>query len=109
MSAAVQSALLSRNRVQPLEWVYWILPIAAYFVFSDSLAFATSVLVMTIMALSFSLVLSFAGIVSLGHAAFFGIGAYVAGLLSLDGWREPISAALIAGGGAALFVSPACR
>ena len=42
-------------------------------------------------ALSLDLILGYAGIVSLGHAAFFGIGAYTAGLLAVHGWHEPIS------------------
>ncbi|MBI3715255.1 MAG: branched-chain amino acid ABC transporter permease [Betaproteobacteria bacterium] len=36
-------------------------------------------------------------IVSLGHAAFFGVGAYTAGLLAVHGWREPFSGLVIAG------------
>jgi branched-chain amino acid transport system permease protein len=52
-------------------------------------------------ALSLDLILGYAGIVSLGHAAFFGVGAYSAGLLSKFGWGEPltglIASALVAG------------
>src|SRR5262249_19052540 len=48
-------------------------------------------------ALSLDLILGYAGIVSLGHAAFFGVGAYTAGLLAAHGWGEPISG-LVAGG-----------
>jgi branched-chain amino acid transport system permease protein len=47
------------------------------------------------------LILGYAGIVSLGHAAFFGLGAYTAGLIAKHGWGEPLTglflAALIAG------------
>jgi branched-chain amino acid transport system permease protein len=42
------------------------------------------------------IILGYAGIVSLGHAAFFGIGAYTAGLLSKFGWGEPISGLIVA-------------
>lgn len=57
---------------------------------------------MILFALSLDLILGYAGIVSLGHAAFFGTGAYAAGLLSARlGWSEPITglvlAALVAG------------
>jgi branched-chain amino acid transport system permease protein len=41
------------------------------------------------------LILGYAGIVSLGHVAFFGCGAYVAGLLSVNGYTEPLSALAI--------------
>jgi branched-chain amino acid transport system permease protein len=41
-------------------------------------------------ALSLDLILGYAGIATLGHAAFFGLGAYTAGLLSVHGWGEPL-------------------
>src|SRR5581483_2208952 len=48
-------------------------------------------------ALSLELALGYAGIITLGHAAFFGIGGYTAGLISLyAGWNEPISLLLAA-------------
>ncbi len=97
-----QLPLLPSGRVRPAELVYWCLPVAAFFLFPDRLSFGTSVLTMTILAVSFSLVLSFAGIVSLGHAVYFGLGAYIAGLLSIGGWHEPISVVLLSGAGAAL-------
>src|SRR5262249_9169568 len=49
-------------------------------------------------ASSLDLMLGFAGIVSLGHAAFFGVGAYCAGLLALhDIITEPLIALIVAG------------
>jgi branched-chain amino acid transport system permease protein len=42
-------------------------------------------------AISLDLILGYAGIVSLGHAAFFGLGAYTAGILSAKGWGEPLT------------------
>jgi branched-chain amino acid transport system permease protein len=58
------------------------------------------VFVTCLSALSLDLVLGYAGIVSLGHAAYFGLGAYTAGLLARHGWGEPLSG-LAAGGAAA--------
>jgi branched-chain amino acid transport system permease protein len=46
--------------------------------------------------MSLDLILGYAGIVSLGHAAFFGLGAYAAGLVSKFGWGEPLSGLVIA-------------
>jgi hypothetical protein len=43
------------------------------------------------------LILGYAGIVSLGHAAFFGVGAYAAGLLAVHGWGEPVTGLVVAG------------
>jgi branched-chain amino acid transport system permease protein len=46
--------------------------------------------------LSLDLILGYAGIVSLGHAAFFGLGAYTAGIISKYGWGEPLTGLAIA-------------
>jgi branched-chain amino acid transport system permease protein len=51
----------------------------------------SQVLIVAIFALSLDLILGYAGIVTLGHAAFFGLGAYTAGLLAVHGWGEPVS------------------
>ena len=40
--------------------------------------------------------LGYAGILTVGHAAFFGCGAYAAGLLARHGWSEPFSGLLLA-------------
>ena len=49
-------------------------------------------LIMVLFALSLDLILGYAGIVTLGHAAYFGVGAYAAALLITSvGWSEPIS------------------
>jgi branched-chain amino acid transport system permease protein len=52
--------------------------------------------------LSLDLILGYAGIVTLGHAACFGAGAYVAGLLAVHGWGEPITGLFIAAAAAAV-------
>ena len=66
------------------------------------MTFGSQVLVMVMFALSLDLILGYAGIVTLGHAAFFGIGAYTVGLAAARlQWTEPISglfAAAIAAG-----------
>jgi len=91
------SPLLRRHRPQPFEVVYWLVLVAVFFLFPRNLALATSILVMALFALSLDLALGFSGIVSFGHAVFFGIGAYAAGLLALAGYAEPISGAIVAG------------
>jgi len=86
-----------RHRFKPWELLPWLLALAAFFVFPDRMVFGSQVLLMVLFALSLDLILGFAGIVSLGHAAFFGIGAYTAALVTLrGGWEEPISGLLIA-------------
>lgn len=95
-------ALATRHRLQWWEALPWVAGIAAFFLFPNYLAFGTQVLVTILFALSLDLVLGYAGIVTLGHAAFFGAGAYTVGMLAAHGgWSEPLSglaaAALVAG------------
>jgi branched-chain amino acid transport system permease protein len=99
---AAARALAGRHRVRWWEAVPWLAAIAAFFLFPNYLSFGTHVLIMVLFALSLDLVLGYAGIVTLGHAAFFGAGAYTVGMLAGHlGWNEPLSglvaAALVAG------------
>lgn len=61
----------------------------------------SQVFITALFAISLDLILGYAGIVSLGHAAFFGVGAYTAGLLARHGWGEPLSGLAAAGAAAA--------
>jgi branched-chain amino acid transport system permease protein len=90
--------LVRRHYFRWPEALPWIIAVACYFIFPDRMTFGSQVLVMVIFALSLDLILGYAGIVTLGHAAFFGIGAYVVALGSLRlGWSEPISGVVVAG------------
>jgi branched-chain amino acid transport system permease protein len=94
----LRNYLRRRHRFRIWEALPWLLGIGAYFVFPDYMAFGTQILITIIFALSLDLILGYAGIVTLGHAAYFGVGAYAAGMLSAHlGWNEPISALLLAG------------
>lgn len=73
------------------EIAFWIVVAAAFFVFPGYLVLGSQILIAALFALSLDLILGYAGVVSLGHAAFFGIGAYTAGLLAVHGWNEPIT------------------
>ena len=68
-----------------------MIPVAAFFLFPGYRVLGSQILITALFALSLDLILGYAGIVSLGHAAFFGVGAYTAGLLAVHGWGEPIS------------------
>jgi branched-chain amino acid transport system permease protein len=89
-------AFARRHRLRPYEALPWLLAIAAYFAFPDYLALGAQILATILFALSLDLVLGYAGIVTLGHSAFFGTGAYTAGILAANGWGEPISGLLAA-------------
>ncbi len=88
--------LVARERWKPSEIVFWIAVAAVYFVFPKNLVLATQILIAGLFALSLDLILGYAGIVTLGHAAFFGVGAYTAGLLARHGFGEPFSGLLCA-------------
>ncbi len=94
---------LPDGRWRGRELVFWLAPLAAFFAVPGYLVLGSQVFITALFALSLDLILGYAGIVSLGHAAFFGIGAYTAGLLASHGWGEPLSG-LLAGGAAAALV-----
>ena len=77
-------------RWHPAEYLFWLLPIVAYFAFPDDLALLSQMAITALFALSLDIILGYAGIISLGHAAFFGVGAYTAGLFALHGWPNPL-------------------
>ena len=97
MKPHAASQLAGRHRFRWWELLPWIAGIAVFFVFPNYLSFATQVLITILFALSLDLVLGYAGIVTLGHAAFFGAGAYTVGMLAMHlGWNEPLSGLLAA-------------
>jgi branched-chain amino acid transport system permease protein len=90
-------ALARRHRFQWWETLPWLLGLAFYFAFPRYLGFGTELLITVLFAISLDLALGYAGIITLGHAAFFGAGAYTVGMLAKHGiWTEPISGLFIA-------------
>ena len=88
---------LPAYRWHSLEIAAWLAPLACYFLFPGYLMLGSQIFITALFALSLDLILGYAGIVSLGHAAFFGLGAYTAGLLASHGWGEPLTGLLGAG------------
>jgi len=93
---------LPADRWHALEVVFWLAAFAAYFAFPDHRVLGSQILITGLFAVTLDLILGYAGIVSLGHAAFFGVGAYAAGLLAVHGWGEPLSGLVGAGAAGAL-------
>jgi branched-chain amino acid transport system permease protein len=95
--------LEAQLRWRTIEIVFWLATLLPFVVTPDYLVLASQIAITALFALSLDLILGYAGIVSLGHAAFFGFGAYAAGLISKWGWGEPLSGLVIAGIAAGLL------
>lgn len=96
--------LAARADWRPLEIAFWLMVIATVFLLPERHLLLTQVAILGLFALSLDLILGFAGIISLGHAAFFGFGAYLAGLMAKHGIvGEPVLALLLAGLASALL------
>jgi branched-chain amino acid transport system permease protein len=85
-----------------IEWLPFVLAIAAFFLLPEYLSLGARILIYILYALSLDLILGYAGIITLGHSAYFGLGAYVAGILGARlGVADPLlqlAAAAAAGG-----------
>jgi branched-chain amino acid transport system permease protein len=101
-AAAAVAPRLPTDRWRAIELAFWLLPAAAFFLFPNHRVLGSQILITGLFAVTLDLILGYAGIVSLGHAAFFGIGAYAAGLLAAHGWGEPFSGLAVAGAAGAL-------
>jgi branched-chain amino acid transport system permease protein len=95
--------LSERRRWRLIEVVFWLATLLPFILAPSYLTLASQIAITAIFAVSLDLILGYAGLVSLGHAAFFGLGAYTAGLLAKAGWGEPLSGLLIAAVVAGLF------
>ncbi|HVJ13086.1 MAG TPA: branched-chain amino acid ABC transporter permease [Burkholderiales bacterium] len=87
---------MENARFKPLEIVFWLCTLLPFVLTPSYLSLASQIAITALFALSLDLILGYAGIVSLGHAAFFGVGAYTAGLIAKHYWTEPLSALLLA-------------
>ncbi len=89
--AATIETFAYRHRFRTYEALPWLVALVSYFIFPSYLPLAAQILATILFALSADLVLGYAGIVTLGQAAFFGTGAYTAGVLAAHGWGEPLT------------------
>jgi branched-chain amino acid transport system permease protein len=83
--------LRSQARWRAAEIAFWLATLLPFVLFPNYLSLASQIAITALFALSIDLVLGYAGIVTLGHAAFFGLGAYGAGLFSKFVWGEPLT------------------
>ena len=87
-----QAGYSGSTRLKWPELLPFALALGFFFLMPDYLALGSRVLIFILFALSLDLILGFAGIITLGHSAFFGTGAYVAGMI---GVYSPVSDPLL--------------
>jgi branched-chain amino acid transport system permease protein len=96
--------LVVRARWGALEYAFWLAALASVFLLSGRYLILTEIAWLALFALSLDLILGYAGIISLGHAAFFGLGSYSAALLAKHGIiHEPVLALFVSGLAAAVL------
>jgi branched-chain amino acid transport system permease protein len=100
--AATHAWLRRQGRWNAFEVALWIAAFVPFFFFPTYLTLASQIAIAALFALSVDLILGYAGIITLGHAMFFGLGAYAAGLLTKTGWGEPLSGLVLSGAFVAL-------
>jgi len=101
--SAVQTSLRADAR-----WRWWELALGAaaivsLFIPGGHVLLLNEIAILALFAVSLDLILGFAGIVSLGHAAFFGFGAYTAGLFAKHVMPDPLVGLVVAMGASALL------
>jgi len=78
-------------RVRGVEWLPWVVALVAFFLLPEYLSLGARILIYILYALSLDLIVGYAGIITLGHSAYFGLGAYVAGILAAKaGITDPL-------------------
>ncbi len=92
MSAASETAsrLLAPSKWRAWEFTLWAAIWGATVVFGQHAALVNEIAILALFALSLDLILGYAGIVSLGHAAYFGVGAYGAALFAKHVMPDPL-------------------
>ncbi len=91
-------------RVRWPEFLPWIVALAGLFLLPEYLSLGARILVYILYALSLDLIVGYAGIITLGHSAYFGIGAYAAGILAAKaGIADPLAQLAAAGVAGALL------
>jgi branched-chain amino acid transport system permease protein len=102
-SAAVASALKADHRWKAWEPLLWLLALASPFVLGSHALIINEIAIVALFAMSLDLVLGYSGIVSLGHAAFFGMGAYAAALFAKLVMPDPLVGLAVAVAASALL------
>src|SRR6185312_6487948 len=104
VAGEIASYLGRRARWSPLEIAFWVFAFAIIWLFLGKHLILTETAILSLFALSLDVILGYAGIISLGHAAFFGFAGYFAGLVAKYAIiNEPVIALVLAGLAAAVL------
>jgi branched-chain amino acid transport system permease protein len=103
LSRASAATFARSSRIQPGEYALIAVVVILPFLLPKYSALYTEVATLALFAMSLDLILGYGGIVSLGHAAFFGLGAYSAALFAKFVMNDPIVGLAIGGGAAAIL------
>jgi branched-chain amino acid transport system permease protein len=90
MTDPVRSSLLRSSQWKWWEWTLWAAALASPWLLRGHALIINEIAIVALFAVSLDLVLGYTGIVSLGHAAFFGFGAYVAALFAKLVMPDPL-------------------
>jgi branched-chain amino acid transport system permease protein len=90
LASVVSGLLQARQRWRVWEIAFWIGLASTYFLLPSKHNILNEVAILALFAISLDLILGYAGIVSLGHAAFLGFGAYTAGLFAKHVHADPL-------------------
>ncbi len=92
----LNAPLTTGSRYKPWELALWLLALASPLLVSKHALIINEIAIVALFAVSLDLVLGYTGIVSLGHAAFFGMGSYAAALFAKLVMPDPLVGLLFA-------------
>ena len=87
---SAQASLLRQSRFKPWEALFWLLAFAAPVLTPGHALIINEIAIVALFAVSLDIILGYTGIVSLGHAAFFGLGGYAAALFAKHVMPDPL-------------------
>jgi branched-chain amino acid transport system permease protein len=91
----LEAHLHRRARWRLPEIAFWLAVLAIIIVLPSRAALINEIVIAGLFALSLDLILGLAGVVSLGQAAFFGVGAYASAILAAQGFPDPTLGLLV--------------
>ena len=103
----LHTILSARARWSWWELPLWALALASPLLLPGQALIINEIAIVALFAVSLDVILGYAGIVSLGHAAFFGMGAYSAALFAKFIMPDPL-VGLVVGMGAAGLLGAVC-